>query len=345
MKSSAARDLGPLALTLVLAAAGVVAFRFLGFPAADLTGPALVVSLAALAGLPVGIPRRLRDVTFLVLGIGIGTSITPQTVATAAAWPASLVVLCIALFLTMQTCRVVLQRGFGYDRDSAILASTPGHLSFAIAMAAERPVDLPRIALVQSLRVLVLTLLVPPLLALWGVEGAVDLPDGAPLAPLALAGLLLVGAAVAWAYARARVPAALLLAGMTVSGAGHLSGLTPGALPPALGMGAFAVMGALIGTRFRGIGPGALVQGLGAGLAVTVLACGFAVAGAAAVAQALDLPMAQLLIAFAPGGVEAMAAMAVQLQLAPAFVAAHHVARLLFLTVAIPLMLPRRAAP
>ena len=47
-----------------------------------------------------------------------------------------------------------------------------------------------------------------------------------------------------------------------------------------------------------------------------------------------------LFVAYAPGGVETMAAISVQLNLAAAVVAAHHVLRLLVLTVLVPIMLP-----
>ena len=43
----------------------------------------------------------------------------------------------------------------------------------------------------------------------------------------------------------------------------------------------------------------------------------------------LGLPFGQLWLAYAPGGVEAMAAMALALSLDPAFVGAHHVLRIL----------------
>jgi hypothetical protein len=61
------------------------------------------------------------------------------------------------------------------------------------------------------------------------------------------------------------------------------------------------------------------------------------------VAAAIGLTPTLLIVAYAPGGVEAMAAIAVQLGLAPAFVAAHHVARLLVLTLLVPLLLARDA--
>jgi uncharacterized membrane protein AbrB (regulator of aidB expression) len=63
--------------------------------------------------------------------------------------------------------------------------------------------------------------------------------------------------------------------------------------------------------------------------------------GAIIAAELIGLPPAALLLAFAPGGVEIMAALAVSTGLEPALVAAHHVARLLILSVAVPLLIVR----
>jgi uncharacterized membrane protein AbrB (regulator of aidB expression) len=55
----------------------------------------------------------------------------------------------------------------------------------------------------------------------------------------------------------------------------------------------------------------------------------------------LGLPFGQLWLAYAPGGVEAMAAMALALHLDPAFVGAHHVLRILGLNLITPFWLRR----
>ncbi|MBL4557074.1 MAG: AbrB family transcriptional regulator [Rhodobacteraceae bacterium] len=102
--------------------------------------------------------------------------------------------------------------------------------------------------------------------------------------------------------------------------------------------------GALIGTRFRGTDLALLRSSLLTGVAVTALMGALAAAFAFALAPLIDLSPALLLIAFAPGGLEAMIAMSVQLGLDPAFVTAHHVFRLLFLTALIPAMIPPRRA-
>ena len=63
--------------------------------------------------------------------------------------------------------------------------------------------------------------------------------------------------------------------------------------------------------------------------------------GAVVASWIIGLPAAALLLAFAPGGVEVMAAIAVETGLEPALVAAHHVFRLLVLTVLVPVMIAR----
>jgi uncharacterized protein len=104
----------------------------------------------------------------------------------------------------------------------------------------------------------------------------------------------------------------------------------------------FVATGAVIGSRFRGTTlatlrttlPGAL----GSVLLALTLSAGFTAAGV----LLLGLPFGQLWLAYAPGGVEAMAAMALALGLEPAFVGAHHVTRIIGLNLAGPLWLRAR---
>ena len=101
------------------------------------------------------------------------------------------------------------------------------------------------------------------------------------------------------------------------------------------------VMGCLIGTRFRGLNRKGLLGALAAGAVGTLVSCLVAAIGAVIAARLIGLPPSVLLLAFAPGGVEIMAALAVSTGLEPALVAAHHVVRLLILSVAVPLLIVR----
>ncbi len=163
---------------------------------------------------------------------------------------------------------------------------------------------------------------------------------------LGASGVMLVLAAVAgMALGRLGVPAPLLVGPMLVSAIGHLSGLAPGVLPLWLVLPAYLVLGALIGTRFSGVSLADLTSGLAAGLAVTAVAVLLALVASVPVALALGVPLAHLLVAFAPGGFETMIAMGAVLGVVPGFVAACHMMRLLVLSVLLPLMLSRTPAP
>lgn len=327
--------------TLLIGAAGAGLFWLVGFPAAVLTGPAAAVSLAALLGLRTSIPPLLRDAVFLVLGVQIGSTVTPEVIATALAWPMSLAVLTLTLVIVLWTVRAVLARGFGYDPMTALLAATPGHLSYVLGLSTDLAADVPRVALVQSVRVLMLTLLVPVLIALWGVEGTAYLTDRGSISPLSLALLLPLALGLGLIFKRLSIPAPLLLGGMAVSAIGHGSDLTPGTMPVWMTVVAFVCMGTLIGTRFRGLDRQGLAGAFLAGVISTLIACAVAGAGAWLAAGLVGLQPAALLLAFAPGGVEVMAAIAVETGLEPAFVAAHHVFRLVVLTVLLPVLIAR----
>jgi membrane AbrB-like protein len=342
--AAAAGGLRETAVTLAIGAVGASLFLWLGFPAAMLTGPALFVTLASLAGVPTAIPQRLRDLCFVVVGVGIGANVTPEVIDAVRLWPISLLALAVLTVVGILAGKAMLVRWFGYQPLSAFLAAIPGHLSLVLGLTADRDGDVPRVTLVQSLRVLFLTLFIPAILGL-----TADMPHGlppppAPMRPVELIALLLASGGLGLVFLRLRAPAPLLLAGIVLSTATHVAEWTTGPSPQWLTYAAFLVLGALIGTRFRGTDLALLRSSLLTGVAVTALMGALAAAFAFALAPLIDLSPALLLIAFAPGGLEAMIAMSVQLGLDPAFVTAHHVFRLLFLTALIPAMIPPRRA-
>ena len=164
-------------------------------------------------------------------------------------------------------------------------------------------------------------------------------PRGELIALWQLPLLLLASLALAWVFGRLSWPVPLLLGAMVASALGHMFGITPGVLPAWMVLPAYLVLGALIGTRFSGVPMAQFLSGLWAGVAITVVAVVLAAAASVPVAWALGMPLAHVLVAFAPGGLETMIAMGAVLGVVPGFVAACHVARLLVLSVLLPGML------
>lgn len=334
-----------LFLTLALGAVGAAMAVLLSLPAPYLTGPAALVSLVSVMGLKTHIPNLLRDLCFLIIGIGLGSGLSPDLLAAAAAWPVSLMALTLALVAIFLGGAAMLERVFLFDRLTARLAASPGHLSFVLSLSAEARADLSVIAVVQSLRVLSLTLLVPAAVAvISGADLSMGTRPGAVQALPVLAVLVALAGGFGWVLKWLAVPAAYLLGGFVISALGHGTGLAPGLVPDWLALPAFVIMGTLIGTRFSGTTWSQILRALGAASLLAGLALAATVGAALAVHVALGLPITTLLIAYAPGGLETMAAISVMLEADPAFVAFHHAFRVLLLTFLVPAMMPRARA-
>lgn len=332
------------AATAAIAVTGGAAFAALGWPAAWLMGAMIAIAAAALAGAPVGLLPPFREVAFLLLGISMGSSVTPEGLATMAAWPGSIALLCLSIFATLWIAAFYLERVHGWDPVTARFASMPGAFSAVAVIAATSTADLPRVILAQSLRVFTLVALMPPLLALIDDGGAAAAAVTVPVAsstPLEIAAVVVASAAFAFALDRLGVPAGTLLGAMVASAFLHATGLVHGRLPAPIVIAGFVATGAVIGARFRGTSLSTVLRTLPGAVASILIALGLSAGIAALGAWLLDLPYGQLWLAYAPGGVEAMAAMALALKLDPAFVGAHHVLRILGLNAISPFWLRR----
>jgi hypothetical protein len=150
--------------------------------------------------------------------------------------------------------------------------------------------------------------------------------------------LVAAGGAGAFLAQKARLPAALILGAMMASALVKISGVVQGPLTDALLLPAYVVLGAMIGARFLGFEPAWIARLLGAGITGFVIAMILAFAGAVAAHQLSDLPLALTLVAFAPGGLEAMSIMAFALDLDPAYVGAMQIARYVGISLLLPII-------
>jgi membrane AbrB-like protein len=286
------------------------------------------------------IPDRFRDVVMIVLGISMGSGVTPEALAAAALWPASLVMLGIVVVAIMVATIVVLAR-FGWDRETAFYASAPGALSTVLLMAEASKADMRRVVVAQSLRLFVLVAVLPSLVT------ALE-PTATGIAPPQPAGGLLTGwveyaAMLAAGLAGAalgkslHLPAGLLLGAVIGSALVHATSVVTTAVPNAILIPSFVVLGAFIALRFRGTTLEGLRRDLAASTVALVIAIVVAFLGAVVVSRLLGIPLADALIAYAPGGLEAMIILAFALGLDIAYVGTHHLVRFLGIALLLPL--------
>ena len=335
-----------VAETLAIAAAGGAALGLIGVPAGWLSGSILAVAGASLAGRPMLIPTLLMRAIFVLIGISLGAVVTPETLHGMATYPVSIAVLILAMALISVGGAGYLRLIHRWDNVDAYLAAAPGGMSQVLALGAELGGDLRAIAIVQSIRVVVIAVGLPAGLSMLGLVGQAPprVTGGLSIGVLdELAILVAASTIVAIIAYRIRFPGGLLFGAMLTSAVLHGSGLIHAVMPWGAANTAMVAMGAITGSRFANTPPRMLLNFVGAAFGSFAVAVTIAAAFAAVLISVLSLRAAEVMIAFAPGSVDAMMLLALALNLDPVYVGAHHLTRIFFVSLTMPLVARRTA--
>jgi membrane AbrB-like protein len=154
--------------------------------------------------------------------------------------------------------------------------------------------------------------------------------------PIGLVGLIGASVASALLLRMAKFPASWMFGAMIGSSVLHGTGLVEGGLPPVLRGIALVGIGSLIGSRFARINTKTLLGHIHAALGAFAIAIAISGVFVAVIALTTNVRLADILVAYAPGAMDAMLALALTLHIDPIFVGAHHLSRFVFVTIAIP---------
>lgn len=329
-----------LVITLLIGTVGAYAFDLLELPAAYLSGSMLAVAIWVVAGRKAELPDGLSNFSYIATGALLGAGIDRNSLASLADWPVSLILLGISMIVLLALVRLYLRRIHQFDRDTAILCSVPGALSFVVAVSVEIKADTRRVAVIQTIRLATVMVLIPVIVGYTDVH--TPLPDAVPRDMLGWTEIAMVLALSALGVPLGklmRVPAPFFTGPMIISGALFMTGTVEGAIPAYILYPPLIICGATIGTRFAGSTAPFLISCAKAGIGATTLGLAITSLFAWPTANLLDLPFMQVWLAFAPGGLEAMTVLAFTLDTDPAFVAGHQIIRFLAVSMIVPFML------
>jgi membrane AbrB-like protein len=328
-----------IGLALAIGAAGGAVFQALGLPLPWMLGAMFATMAASIANAPVLAPTRVRPAVVAVIGVLLGSRFTPDVVDQAGAWIGSVAILMVYVVVVALVV-VPFYRFVGrQDWVTAYFAGMPGGLSEMIEIGEASGAKPAPIILAHSLRIVVTIALI----AFWFriIEGqAVGTSLGGSSTPMSMIdAAVMLGSAVAGSVlgTKLRFPAPTFLGPLLVSAILHLTGLTESVPPALLVTVAQVLLGTVLGCRFLGIGLRTLVPAIALSIGATVLTLALAF-GAGLVMRALtEVRIDQALLALAPGGLTEMGLIALAIQADVAFVALHHVVRILFVIVLAPL--------
>ncbi|MEM8646085.1 MAG: AbrB family transcriptional regulator [Pseudomonadota bacterium] len=322
--------------TLLVGACGAVIFNAFGMPAGFMSGALVAVAAASLLGLEVFMPMAVRNASFYVAGMFFGSTVDEETVQSLTQWPVSIAALALSVIGILVVIPLYLRRMHGFDRETATLSAVPGALSFVLALALERGADVRRITIVQTSRLALLIIFVPLSFGLFSEIKPLAMVTENAMTGGQLAALFALGALSIPLALLLKIPAPFFSGPFFMAGGLFGSGLFAGNMPAEVLWPALTVLGTAIGARFAGVTFSMLKDGALAGAGSTVL--GLAIAGAIAVpvASLLSLPLLQVWLAFAPGGIDALTVVAFSLGVDPAFVAGHQMLRFVGISLCLP---------
>lgn len=332
-------------LLAVTTVAVTVPLEYLGVPSAALFAALLVgIVLALLTWAPTAVPRKAGLVAQGVLGVYIGTMVHNDALAALGGdWPIVLGVAVATLLLSAIAGALL-----GLQRDvsplTGSLALVAGGASGLVAIARELGGDDRVVAVVQYLRVAVITASMPVVVTLvYHAEktGQTALPTDGTTTPWYLSvGILIVLVAVGATVGKLiRLPGAGLLGPMALTIALELTGFSFGlAVPLVLVQLGYAVIGWQAGVAFTRESIRAIGRALPAALGLIVL-LNVACAGLGVVlANAAGLSPLEGYLATSPGGIYAVLATAVETGSNVTFIVAAQVVRVLLMLFVAPLM-------
>ena len=324
--------------TLLAALLAALACVQLHTPLPWMIGPLVATAALSTLGAPTASLTPLRNAGQWVIGTALGLYFTPQVVALVAGlwWAVVLnVVWALALGLAFGAW---LHRAHhapgrlyiaGLARSTTYFASAIGGASEMTLMAERRGAQTELVASAHSLRVLLVTLVIPFSFQFAGLHGLdATLPGARAVSWPGLAALGLLTGIGCWVMVRLKRTNPWFLGSLAAAALLTANGQTWSALPTWLSNAAQLVIGISLGVRFTRsfvqVAPRWLASVALGTLAMIALCAGFAWA----LAQLTHLHWATVLLGTSPGGIAEMTITAKVLQLGVPLVTAFHVTRL-----------------
>jgi uncharacterized protein len=185
--------------------------------------------------------------------------------------------------------------------------------------------------------VIILTAALPLILAATGIAPSAPLALTSAIAsPIELAALIAASIVAALLLRWVKFPASWMFGAMLASSLLHGMGVVEGGLPNWVRGVALVGIGALIGSRFARMRIKTLLSHVNAGLGSFAVAIVISAIFVAVIAATTHVRFSDVVVAFAPGAMDAMLALALTLHIDPIFVGAHHLSRFVFVTITTP---------
>jgi len=319
-------------LAICIGLVGALIFVYLKAPLPWMLGAMTASTIAALAGARISAPTVVRMPMVLIVGVMVGATFSPEILGRFLEWWQTIVILLLLSIVLGALCTIYLHVFSGFDLSTAYFSAMPGGLIEMVTLAEEHKGDIRTVALVHSVRILVIVFCVPITVRL--IEGVAAGSSGVlrfSVVDMSVVDLLWIfGTGIAGIVVGRllMMPAAYLLGPLTASAVVHAAGISEFKLPAEFLYLAQLVIGTSVGCRFVGVASATVFRIIRVAFGMTLIFLAVTALFAWLASRLSDYGFVPLFLAYAPGGLPEMSLVAIALHIEVAFVAFHHIVRL-----------------
>jgi len=328
-------------LVILISIPSAIIADYFRIPLAWMLGPMLAVSIAALKGLKVAMPKLALSSILIVLGLHIGNYIDQSLLSQMKNWVWTSMIMFLYILASIIIVSKYLEKFSGYKRKTSIFSGAPGGLGPLLILAEYEKSDLSQVATAHLIRLIIIITIFPFIVV-----------NFSPIAPMEIEKfdflgqnhfhliiLLFFSLILILIFDKIKVPAPLLAGTLIASGILQISDIASYKLPDQSINFCLLILGASVGCRFVDKTVKEVVKNTAHSFVATLLLVVLSVVAAIAAGYFVENNFLSLLLSYCPGGIYEVAVIAIAFDLDPNFVAFHHIIRLLMILFIIPIII------
>ena len=296
---------------------------YFNVPLAWMLGPMLAVSIAALSGIKVKMPKLALNIILIILGLHIGNYIDQNLINQMKDWFWTSAIMFAYILISIFIVSKYLQKYSGYKEKTSIFSAAPGALGPLLILAEYEKSDLSQVATSHLIRLIIIITVFPFFVVNFSENEAMEVAKFDYLNQNHLNLLILLTSSILLIliFDKIGIPAALLSGTLVASGILQISEIASYKLPEQSINYCLLILGASVGCRFADKSVNEVAKNTFHSFIATLLLILLGVVAALVAGYFVDTDFLTLLLSFCPCGIFEFAVIAIVFDLDPIFVA------------------------
>jgi len=328
-------------LVILISTPSAIVAEYFRVPLAWMLGPMIAISIIALMGLKVVMPKLALSGILIILGLHIGNYIDQNLINQMTNWIWTTVIMFFYILVSILVVSKYLQKFSKFGTKTSVFSAAPGALGPLLILAEYEKSDLSQVATAHLIRLIIIITIFPFIIVNFSISEAIEIKNFNYLDQNHFNLIILITGSIILIilFDKIKIPAALLSGTLVASGILQITDVASYKLPESSINFCLLILGASVGCRFAEKTIKEVANNTFHSFVATSLLVFLGLIAAYVATFFVDNSFLTLVLSFCPGGIYEVAVIAIAFELEPDFVAFHHIIRLLFILFTIPVIL------